>query len=366
MPVGRNPSNLGSPGRGRNTTRRNSGRDATMATAGRPRSPENVTIVKHRLLVSLAILLFVGLLVACFDGDRPATADSRGSEATLAIEPPVESVPEDLVEPPVPTPVPARRRATSPRFGPTDGVQRMKSPYFKDQPYYLYVPPTYDATRPYRLLVVVHGASRSAERYSERFVDLANLEQYIILAPLFDESVHFQDLGVESNARADRRLLLLVAEVASRYMIEPQCFDMFGYSAGGQFAHRFLYLHPERLCSVVVGAPGTVTLAAFQRDWPIGIRDLMETTKNEFRTSDINQVRIMLLIGKEDVGEKELNQDKWAMHAGDNRRERARRLHESWTLKGIQHEYIEVPGVAHTMSDDRLLTPAFDFLALGR
>ncbi len=74
----------------------------------------------------------------------------------------------------------------------------------------------------------------------------------------------------------------------------------------------------------------------------------------------------MLLIGKEDVGEKELNQDKWAMHAGDNRRERARRLHESWTLKGIQHEYIEVPGVAHTMSDDRLLTPAFDFLALGR
>ena len=337
-----------------------------MATAGDARSPENVTIVKHRLLVSLAILLFVGLLVACADGDRLATADSRGSEATLAIEPPPESVPSDLIEPPLPTAVPTRRRDTSPRLGPTDGVQRMKSPYFKDQPYFLYVPPTYDATRPYRLLVVIHGASRSAERYSERFVDLANREQYIILAPLFDESVQFQDLGVESNQRADRRLLFLVAEVASRYMVESECFDMFGYSAGGQFAHRFLYLHPERLCSVVVGAPGTVTLAAFQRDWPVGIRDLKDATRNEFRTSDINQVRTMLLIGKDDVGEKELNQDEWAMHAGDNRLERARRLHESWTLKGIQHEYLEVSGVGHTMNDDRLLSPALDVLTLGR
>ena len=66
------------------------------------------------------------------------------------------------------------------------------TPFFASQfdqrfSYCLYVPPDYDeaASKTYDLAVIVHGTGRTAAEYRDRFADFAQLNDCIVLAPLF-------------------------------------------------------------------------------------------------------------------------------------------------------------------------------------
>lgn len=249
------------------------------------------------------------------------------------------------------------RRPVGRRLGPTSGVA-------SDRASYLYVPTAYDGSAPLRLLVSVHGRSRMAARYAECFAALADRHRYAVLAPLFPESSRYQELGIGGPYRADLRLLDLIDEVAARYAVETARFDLFGYSGGAQFAHRFLYVHPERLRSVAIGAPGTVTLPNEQDPWPVGIADLEDLAGAPFNVEAVRRPRVLLLVGRRDVTLSELNQSKRAMRAGTTRLGRARTLHAAWLVAGIEHEYLEVPDAGHGLSR-RILEPVLRFLATG-
>lgn len=66
----------------------------------------------------------------------------------------------------------------------------------------------------------------------------------------------------------------MIDEVAGRYGVNAERFLLYGYSGGGHFAHRFFYLHPERLKAVSIGAPGSVTLPDENHDYWVGCRNL--------------------------------------------------------------------------------------------
>ncbi len=78
----------------------------------------------------------------------------------------------------------------------------------------------------------------------------------------------------EGDIRYDHILLAMVDEVGERLGRTFADFMLFGFSGGGHFAHRFFYLHPQRLSAVSIGAPGAVTLIDDQRDYWVGTRDL--------------------------------------------------------------------------------------------
>jgi pimeloyl-ACP methyl ester carboxylesterase len=63
----------------------------------------------------------------------------------------------------------------------------------------------------------------------------------------------------------DLVLLAMFEKVAARWHIRTDRFALHGFSGGGQFAHRFLLLHPDRLHGVSIGAPGRVTLPTSER-----------------------------------------------------------------------------------------------------
>src|SRR5690606_39266483 len=96
--------------------------------------------------------------------------------------------------------------------------------------------------------------------------DFARAHRVVVLAPLFPAGM--TEPGELSSYKLirhggidyDRVLLGMVAEVAARYRLAGERFYLHGFSGGGHFAHRFLYLHPERLAGVSIGAPGIVTL----------------------------------------------------------------------------------------------------------
>lgn len=74
--------------------------------------------------------------------------------------------------------------------------------------------------------------------------------------------------------RFDLLVLDMIDPAAEIWPLSTDRFALFGYSGGGQFAHRFLYLHPHRPTALSIGAPGNVTLPDPVRPWPAGVRGL--------------------------------------------------------------------------------------------
>jgi pimeloyl-ACP methyl ester carboxylesterase len=240
-------------------------------------------------------------------------------------------------------------------------LQRRASRRRPDQIYHLYVPHGHSGRSDRRLLVTVHGYDREAIARMERFVDLAEQHNFVLLGPEFVPEIHYQTLGAGGD-RADLRLLDLVEEVAVDLALNVDQFDLFGYSGGAQFAHRFLYVWPRRLRSVVVGAPGTVTIPSTQRRWPVGVRDLRRVIGTKFDLEEVRQPRAMLIVGTDDLHLEGFNQHPWAMRAGATRLDRARSLHAAWLVAGIEHKYVEVEGSAHGL-DEQITEHACRFLA---
>jgi pimeloyl-ACP methyl ester carboxylesterase len=240
-------------------------------------------------------------------------------------------------------------------------LQRRVSRRWPDQVYHLYVPRGHADTSALRLLVTVHGYDREAVGRVGQFVELAERHRFILLGPEFVPSIHYQTLGVGGD-RADLRLLDLVEEVSSDLGLDAERFDLFGYSGGAQFAHRFLYVWPRRLRSVVVGAPGTVTVPSTRNRWPVGVRDLRRVTGARFDLDEVRRPRLMLIVGTEDLVLEGFNQRPWAMRTGATRLDRVRTLHAAWLVAGIEHEYVEVSGSGHGL-DEQIAEQACRFLA---
>ena len=152
-----------------------------------------------------------------------------------------------------------------------------------------------------------------------------------------------------------------------------------GFSGGGQFAHRFLYLYPERLAAVSVGAPGRVTTLDDSHSWPRGVADVESLFGRPIQKALINQPRIQLVVGSEDVnvhGGKEFREWVKKMKERRNHHENAdnkhkdegmqqsrletlRRLHALWKQDGIEAQFDVVEGVAHAAGGVRERVLAF-------
>ncbi|NMO92927.1 PHB depolymerase family esterase [Actinomycetospora sp. TBRC 11914] len=226
--------------------------------------------------------------------------------------------------------------------------------------YALHVPGTHrTTTSPLPLLVVVHGTARTAERYRDALAGFAETHGCVVLAPLFPagigdpDDLHRFKFLVHDDLRFDRVLLAMVDEVAARYRVDADRFLLHGFSGGGQFTHRFLYLHPERLAAASVGAPGRVTMLDPARPWWIGTADVADRFGREIDLDALRRVAVQLVVGADDVETWEINNPggrNWmpgADAAGTTRVARLRALHANLAAHGVDARLDLVPGVGH-------------------
>lgn len=250
------------------------------------------------------------------------------------------------------------------------------TPYFASRSdprfsYCLYVPEDYDpeGREQLRLIVLVHGTARWAEHYRSAFASFCARERTIVLAPLFPAGMtepgelSSYKLLRQGGIDYDRVLLDMVAEVADRYRLEDDRFLLHGFSGGGHFAHRFLYVHPERLCGVSIGAPGIVTLIDFQHDFWVGLRDFEQRFGRPFDLAAVRRVPVHLVIGEKDTETWEIRltpADSWWMPGAEplaeaNRLERMAALQASLEAHGVVCVLDIVPQAAH---DGMAMLPA--------
>ncbi|KAJ9612797.1 uncharacterized protein PV06_06584 [Exophiala oligosperma] len=235
------------------------------------------------------------------------------------------------------------------------------------------------------LVVVVHGTGRNAEKCRDSFKEFADKHHVAILAPFFPAGMtsaidldSYKVLHTAQNFNSDQILLSIIDdEIATIWPgISTSKFFLVGYSGGGQFSLRMLYVHPERFQAVSIGAPGRPTFLDPSESWPDGIRDIQAVFGSGAKV-DIDAIKavpaIQLLCGTEDDfihgGEEFMtfiskfkagltkSQDSGSNQSGaddpglgvmkEGRLTGLSRLRDSWEYLGINARFDLVPGVAH-------------------
>lgn len=239
--------------------------------------------------------------------------------------------------------------------------------------YGVYVPSGYtpENAAAYRILVAVHGSERAPETARELFVDLAEETRRIVLAPLFpvavtdDEETHNYIFLAYGGIRFDLVLLAMVEEVAARFGVSSDGLWLAGFSGGGQFAHRFMYLHASRLAAVSVGAPGLVNTLDGTRDWFVGVRDVVARFGKDVDRAGLQGLPVQVVVGSEDVGTDIFVAPPSPLYAdgvndtGKTRVARARFLHGLLLDNGVDARLDIVPGARHLAQHVQLAVDVF-------
>ena len=151
-------------------------------------------------------------------------------------------------------------------------------------PVRLFVPDAVAADTP--IVIVIHGASRDAERYYRDWRSEAVKQGFVLVVPYFSredfpKSAHYNLGHVFEPGTSVKR----PAAVWTFAAIEP-LFDtvvamldgrqaqytLFGHSAGSQFLHRFLYYVPEaRVKRAIAANAGWYTMPDFGVRYPYGL-----------------------------------------------------------------------------------------------
>ena len=260
------------------------------------------------------------------------------------------------------------------RFGPITGIQCRVHP---GMAYYVFVPLQLLLRRATEapLIVSVHGSSRNARDYRDYFAKLAQANDAVVLAPLFpmDMTKPIPDQAYTTLApeppRADLVLIDMIDELAQLLSMRFSKTLMFGFSGGAQFAHRFCYLHPERVQAVSIGAPGFVTLPWRHKAWWTGVADMEQRFGRAYDAQALSQVAVQTVIGALDnepspvwtPAEMGLTQGEYERY-GHTRMARIDTLVNAWREEGIAVEHTVIDGVGHVVAGP-IATAAADFLS---
>jgi pimeloyl-ACP methyl ester carboxylesterase len=233
-----------------------------------------------------------------------------------------------------------------------------------------------------RILVSVHGYSgrknnprgrKQVKKYAECLSDLADEKGWVILAPHFDEKRfknNYQTLNLTGLA-ADIRLNDLIAEVGNQLDgLRTDRIFLFGFSGGGQFVHRYVAFHPERVLRAVACAPGWYMWPVFF-PYPVGVFLDSDPSAEYKLLKGLCSSKILILVGEKDgtQGAYRKSYQKYDLTGlqGNGRKERA--LNWIANMKAWAKEkrcpfniaFAIIPKAAHSLNS-RFLKCSYDYL----
>ena len=162
-----------------------------------------------------------------------------------------------------------------------------------------YQPTGIDPSRP--PLVLVHGISRNAHAQIQAFIPLADELGMRLLAPVFPRAGHqnYQRPATRS-ATSDTALLNLLKDINRHSDADFSRVDMFGFSAGAQFAHRFAFMQPQRIRKLLLASSGWYTFPHVQNAYPYGI-GLSGVVDPRIDLDGFLELSIKVIVGQRDI-----------------------------------------------------------------
>ena len=186
-------------------------------------------------------------------------------------------------------------------------------------PYALFVPSTYDSTRPWPLMVSLHGAGRQYDwlmNYAG-FLDLAEQHGYVVVTPL--GYTRRGGYGARGNSEQDRRaeqdVMHVFRLVTEELNIDENRIYLWGHSMGGSGTYHIASRYPDVWAGLAAVAGGSMTADYVDKE-------------------AIRQIPFLVIQGSDDQ-----------TVPASRSRESVAKMREL----GMQHLYIEIPGGDHSL-----------------
>lgn len=222
------------------------------------------------------------------------------------------------------------------------------------QRYYLFVP----EGRINGIWVSVHGISINAENHAIMLAPFAQRGGFLLVAPVFSKE-HCPQYNLFGDAdggfRGDKRLLEILDEVTERTGVSSERFFLMGYSAGGQFAHRFIMNYPRRIRAAAISSPGFYTFPQEDVEYPFGLRGMEERIGRAYDEKAFLSLPILVNVGDQDVLRTPnlFQREDVDAQQGMNRVERAKRWFDAVEARtrelnlSADHRFAMLSGVGH-------------------
>ena len=245
---------------------------------------------------------------------------------------------------------------------------------------HFYVPLT--ATEESPVVIVMHGLSRNADDYRDRWTSSARRYGLIVVAPEFSAEVFAgsrrYNLGNVFRDGENPRRSELNDEVEWTFSAIEPIFDeikrrtgntgdryyIFGHSAGGQFVHRLLLFKPSgRYAALVAANAGWYTVPDASVRFPYGLGSTPVAESGAFFGQ-----RLIVMVGTDDndPNAANLRHSAPAERQGRHRYARAHHFFDRSQAKadgaGVEFawEIVDIVGVGH--SGSQMLRHAADYL----
>ena len=225
--------------------------------------------------------------------------------------------------------------------------------------YVAYVPENAGPDSP--LLVCLHGLKRNPAEQIFRFAPYADRNNVVLLAPLFSRGrfKRFQTLDPnESGELAEDLFDATIADIMDRYNLANSRLWLFGFSGGGQFAHRYAMLGRHRLDRLAIVAPGWFTIPEPDLPYPFGTGPSGKLNGRILDSGLLLETPSLLVVSSRDTARGvSLNQDpRIDNFQGRTRLARARSWIEHMQLlahrqdKPCTWDFVTIEGAKHSFS----------------
>ena len=230
-----------------------------------------------------------------------------------------------------------------------------------------------------KVIFIIHGNSRDVERYINLWLEPSKDKNVILVAPHFTRS-NYSNFGTLQIARSSGKILknqsnnlknslsLFFTYFKNKYDLQTSTYSIFGFSAGSQFAHRYLLFSDDiQVDRVVLGSAGWYTFLN-NEPYPYGMRNMpIERERYEWYLS--REVLFILGAKDNDPNHESLNNSKGAKQQGSNRFERGQNYFKNLVIFSEENEiafrwrYKVIEDLDHSTS--AISENAFPFLLEG-
>lgn len=235
----------------------------------------------------------------------------------------------------------------------------------------LLLPPNAAARQPLQVLVALHGMGWDGSTFAAPLVAQAERNGWMLVAPTFA----YGDWRDPEQVRRDDttfipQLKTLIDSLPSRtgLQLQPRVL-LYGFSRGGQLAHRFALFYPRSVLGVASFSCGTFTLPYTRGmpeaqnmtlTFPYAVGDLERYTGRPLDLDALRNVNFLIGVGGADNQSGDLPRQ-WD-YLGTTRLERATAYHTALANLGVPAQMAIFPNLGHTENDE-MRARAFGFLA---
>jgi hypothetical protein len=220
---------------------------------------------------------------------------------------------------------------------------------------------------PSAILLVFHGLHRGVEDNRGDLRPVADELCLVEAVPLFDEGRfpgwRYQKGGIAYHGSllppgqwTGNLALRLVDWIRSDEGQPALPYVVIGHSAGAQFLSRFAAFIPNDAKAIVIANPSTHVLASLEVEAPFGFKGVYDREKAEAALRNYLAEPVIMVLGQDDVGDKDRDDEPAARKQGKTRYKRGintfRAAQSTAAARGwpFRWRLIELPGVGHSTS----------------